>query len=44
MTALERFLHYVRIHTSKSENLERTPSEEREFDLARELEPHGPDS
>ena len=38
MTALERFLHYVRIHTSSSENLERTPSEEREFDLARELE------
>ena len=38
MTALERFLRYVRIHTASSENLERTPTEEREFDLARVLE------
>ena len=37
MTALERFLRYVKIHTSSSE-AERTPSEEREFDLARVLE------
>ena len=38
MTALERFLIYVGIHTASSENLERTPTEEREFDLARVLE------
>lgn len=38
MTALERFLRYVRIHTASSENTERTPTEEREFDLSRVLE------
>lgn len=38
MTALERFLIYVKIHTASSENLERTPTEEREFDLSRVLE------
>ena len=38
MTALERFLTYVKIHTASSDNLERTPTEEREFDLARVLE------
>ena len=38
MTALERFLLYVKIHTASSENLERTPTEEREFDLSRVLE------
>ena len=38
MTALERFLRYVKIHSSSSEHLERTPTEEREFDLARALE------
>lgn len=38
MTALERFLIYVKIHTASSENTERTPTEEREFDLSRELE------
>ena len=38
MTALERFLNYVRIHTSSSERFDRTPTEEREFDLARVLE------
>ena len=38
MTALERFLTYVKIHTASSENLERTPTEEREFDLSRLLE------
>ena len=38
MTALERFLIYVRIHTASSENTERTPTEEREFDLSRVLE------
>ena len=38
MTALERFLIYVKIHTASSENIERTPTEEREFDLSRVLE------
>ena len=38
MTALERFLIYVKIHTASSENLDRTPTEEREFDLSRVLE------
>ena len=38
MTALERFLTYVRIHTASSERDDRTPTEEREFDLARVLE------
>lgn len=38
MTALERFLRYVKIHTASSENLDRTPTEEREFDLSRALE------
>ena len=38
MTALERFLIYVKIHTASSENVERTPTEEREFDLSRVLE------
>ncbi len=38
MTALERFLIYVKIHTASSENNERTPTEEREFDLSRVLE------
>ena len=38
MTALERFLIYVKIHTASSENLERTPTEEREYDLSRVLE------
>ncbi len=38
MTALERFLIYVKIHTASSENLECTPTEEREFDLSRVLE------
>ena len=38
MTALERFLIYVKIHTASSENTERTPTEEREFDLSRVLE------
>ncbi len=38
MTALERFLRYVKIHTASSERSDRTPTEEREFDLARVLE------
>ena len=38
MTALERFLTYVKIHTASSERDDRTPTEEREFDLARVLE------
>ena len=38
MTALERFLIYVKIHTASSETDERTPTEEREFDLSRVLE------
>ncbi len=38
MTALERFLSYVKIHTASSENTERTPTEEREVDLSRVLE------
>ena len=38
MTALERFLTYVTIHTASSERDDRTPTEEREFDLSRILE------
>ena len=38
MTALERFLTYVKIHTASSEETDRTPTEEREFDLSRVLE------
>ena len=38
MTALERFLRYVKIHTASSDRDDRTPTEEREFDLARVLE------
>ncbi|MBQ3481860.1 MAG: peptidase T [Oscillospiraceae bacterium] len=38
MTALERFLSYVKIHTASSERDDRTPTEEREFDLSRALE------
>ena len=38
MTALERFLIYVKIHTASSERDDRTPTEEREFDLSRVLE------
>ena len=38
MTALERFLTYVKIHTASSERDDRTPTEEREFDLSRVLE------
>ena len=38
MTALERFLIYVKIHTASSERDDRTPTEEREFDLSRALE------
>ena len=37
MTALERFVKYVKIHTASSDDLERTPTQEREFDLARVL-------
>ena len=38
MTALERFLIYVKIHTASSERDDRTPTEEREFDLSHVLE------
>ena len=38
MTTLERFLTYVKIHTASSERDDRTPTEEREFDLSRVLE------
>ena len=38
MNALERFLNYVKIHTASSEDSDRTPTEEREFDLSRVLE------
>lgn len=38
MTALERFLKYVKIHTTSSERDDRTPTEPREFDLSRALE------
>ena len=38
MTALERFLGYVKIHTASSEDSESTPTAQREFDLSRELE------
>ena len=37
MTALERFLIYVKIHTASSERDDRTPTEERQFDLSRVL-------
>ena len=44
MTALERFLGYVKIHTASSEDSESTPTAQREFDLSRELEKEMKDS
>ena len=38
MTALERFIHYVQIHTASAEDTEATPTTERQFDLSRLLE------
>ena len=37
MRAYERLLNYVRVHTASSEDLSRTPSTERQFDLSRML-------
>ena len=38
MTALERFISYVKIHTASREDVETTPTADREFDLSRFLE------
>lgn len=38
MTALERFIHYVKIHTASAEDTNCTPSTQRQFDLSRVLE------
>ncbi|MHA1215661.1 MAG: peptidase T [Candidatus Hodarchaeales archaeon] len=36
-TVLDRFLRYVKIHTTSKEGLERIPSTDRQFDLAKQL-------
>ena len=38
MTALERFIQYVKIHTASAEDVGGTPTTERQFDLSRLLE------
>ena len=38
MTAFDRLLRYVTVHTASSEDADHTPSTERQFDLARLLE------
>ncbi|MGX8693103.1 MAG: peptidase T [Clostridia bacterium] len=38
MTALERFIQYVKVHTASAEDTEQTPTTERQFDLSRLLE------
>lgn len=38
MTALERFIRYVKIHTASAEDTNCTPSTQRQFDLSRVLE------
>ena len=38
MTALERFIQYVKIHTASAEDVGETPTTERQFDLSRLLE------
>ncbi len=38
MTALERFIKYVKVHTASAEDTEQTPTTERQFDLSRLLE------
>ena len=38
MNALERFISYVKIHTASREDVDATPTAEREFDLSRFLE------
>ena len=38
MTALERFIRYVKVHTASAENAPSTPSTFRQFDLSRMLE------
>ncbi len=38
MTALERFIQYVKVHTASAEDTEATPTTERQFDLSRLLE------
>ena len=38
MTALERFIRYVKVHTASAEDTDATPTTERQFDLSRLLE------
>ena len=38
MTALERFIRYVKVHTASAEDVSETPTTERQFDLSRLLE------
>ena len=38
MTALERFIKYVKVHTASAEDTAQTPTTERQFDLSRLLE------
>ncbi len=38
MTALERFIQYVKVHTASAEDTAQTPTTARQFDLARLLE------
>ena len=38
MTALERFIQYVKVHTASAEDTTETPTTERQFDLSRLLE------
>ena len=38
MTALERFIQYVKVHTASAEDAAATPTTERQFDLSRLLE------
>ena len=37
MRAYERLLKYVKIHTASAENVDATPTTQRQFDLSREL-------
>ena len=38
MTALERFIKYVKVHTASAEDTAQTPTTARQFDLSRLLE------
>ena len=37
MTALERFIQYVKVHTASAEDTTETPTTVRQFDLAKML-------